>query len=375
MAEETIQKVPFMDLRRAHEPLVKEVLREIEALVDHSAFISSQRLEEFEKAFSDYSGSRETVACSNGTQALVVALRALGIGPGDEVITQVNTFIATAEAICEVGATPVFVDVSWDTALMEVEAVERKLTEKTKAIIAVHLYGQPVDLESFESLCNSKGIALIQDAAQAHGAHWSGKKLGEFSGLQTYSFYPGKNLGAWGDAGAITGSDESLIQKVRAIRDHGRQVGEKYLHHQIGTNARMDVIQSIVLKHKLIELETKNHARRRLAQDFRQHLAGVGDISFTECEEEATPVYHLFVVKTSLRDELRAHLAEAEVQSGIHYPVPLHQQPAFEYLNLSQGTFPIAETLAKSSLSLPFFPEMSSSEFQRVVDAIKRFYE
>lgn len=375
MAEETTQRVPFMDLGRAHREIAPEILESIARLVESSAFIGARHLEAFEEAFASYTGARGAVGCSSGTQSLVLGLRAMGVGPGDEVITAVNTFIATVEAIFEVGARPVLVDVEEDTALATSEAVRAAITPRTRAVIAVHLYGQPVDLEALETLCKESELHLLQDAAQAHGARWNDRSLGDFEGLQSYSFYPGKNLGAWGDAGAICGSSPALLEELHALRDHGRSPGEKYLHHRVGTNARLDVLQALVIARKLEDLEPKNEERRQLAAAYRERLEGVGDLAFLECRPAARPVHHLLVVRTRQRDALREHLAASGISTGVHYPVPLHLQPALAGLELEKGRYPVAESLAETSLSLPFFPEMREDELDHVTSRIREFFE
>lgn len=368
------QKIPFMDLQVYHKTILDDVLNEIRALVDRSEFIGGKTLENFEQEFARYVGSSHAIGVSNGTDAITLTLRALHVGPGHEVITPVNTFIATAEAILAVGATPIFVDIDPKTALLDLKHVEAVITPQTKAIIPVHLYGFPINLSRLQDICKKHGLFLIQDSAQAHGARWKGQPLGAYGDAQTYSFYPGKNLGAWGDAGAVATSQRELAETIHALRNHGRHEKEKYLHDLVGGNDRMDPLQTIILSRKLPHLESRNEARRKLATQYEERLKNIGDLQFFHCEADGTPVYHLFVIRTKKREALQKHLASQGISTGIHYPVPLHLQPALKDLGIQKDTFPIAEALAGEILSLPFFPEMTEEQMDRVVAQIEQVF-
>lgn len=369
-------KIPFMDLHQTHGEVVDDIFADLRELVKKGDFIGGPRVTTFEQEFARFSGAHACAGISNGTEAIRLGLLALGIGRGDEVITVANTFIATAEAIVDLGARPVLVDAEASTALMDLKAVEAAITPRTKAVIAVQLYGNVLDLDQLSDLCRRKKLFLIQDAAQAHGALWGGKPLGAYGDLQTYSFYPGKNLGAWGDAGALTGNSESLVSDVRALANHGRKPGSKYLHDLAsGCNGRLDPVQALVLSHKLKLMPDQLKKRRDLHRQFREALRGVGDLELFENGTKADPATHLFVVKTSQRDALQAHLNRDGIQTGVHYPVPLHLQPALKSLGYRSGDFPVAEKLALTSLSLPFFPGMQADQLERVVKSAKTFFE
>jgi dTDP-3-amino-3,4,6-trideoxy-alpha-D-glucose transaminase len=364
--------IPLMDLAALHAPLADDILAEVRALVRDSDFIGGARLAAFERAFAGFTETPHAVGVANGTDALTLALRAGGVGPGDEVITVAHTFIATAESIVALGATPVFVDVRVESGLMDLEQLDAAITARTRGIVPVHLYGNPVDLDRLTDLCARRQLLLVQDAAQAHGARWAGRPLGAYGAAQSYSFYPGKNLGAWGDAGCITTTSAALAGTVRAARDHGRRAGEKYLHQELGGNYRMDPLQAVVLSAKLPHLPAANERRRELYAEYVEALDGVGDIAFVQAAPQATPAWHLAVVRTSRRDALRDHLARHGITTGIHYPVPLHQQPPIRE-RARFGALPATERLAREVLSLPFYPELRDEHWQRVVDEVRRF--
>jgi dTDP-4-amino-4,6-dideoxygalactose transaminase len=362
-----------MDLAALHRPLAEEIFAELRVLVGESDFIGGARLAGFERAFASFAGTPHAVGVANGTDALTLALRAAGVVAGDEVVTVAHTFIATAESIVALGATPVFVDVREESGLMDLEQVEAALTPRTRAIVPVHLYGNPVDLDQLADLCTRRRLVLVQDAAQAHGARWNARPLGDYGAAQSYSFYPGKNLGAWGDAGCVTTGSAELAASVRAMRDHGRRTGEKYRHQELGGNFRMDPLQAVVLAAKLPQLEAANARRRELYGDYVDALAGVGDLAFMQAAPEATPAWHLAVVRTSRRDALRDHLGRRGITTGIHYPVPLHQQPPIRQRARFEA-LPASERLAGEVLSLPFYPELREEQAQRVVHEVRRFF-
>lgn len=368
-------KIPLMDLYVAHEPILDEVMGEIRQLVVDSAFINGARLTEFEESFAQWTGAKHCVGLTNGTEAITIALKSCGIQPGDEVITVSHTFIATVEAILLEKAVPVLVDVDEATGLMDIGVVESAITSKTKAIIPVHLYGNPVDLDRLQDITRKHGLSLIQDSAQAHGAKWNGQPLGFYGEAQTYSFFPGKNLGAWGDAGALCTSDSRIVEFSRAHRDHGRAPGQKYLHHSLGGNWRMDPIQALVLSKKLASMDQKNQRRRALKNQYMERLDGVGDLSFFKSLDRAEPVHHLFVIKTERRDDLKEWLEKEGISCGIHYPTPVHLQPVLGGVKYRAKDLRVTEKLATQILSLPFFPEMTVTQMDYVTQSVRRFFK
>jgi dTDP-4-amino-4,6-dideoxygalactose transaminase len=363
-----------MDLAAQHRELAPAILEAIQKLVADSSFIGGPALEAFERGFAAAVEAPAAVGAANGTSALALALRASDLDPGAEVVTTASTFIATAEAIVEAGARPVLVDIDPETALMDLDAAAAAVGPRTRAIVGVHLYGTPLDLERLSALCARHGLALLQDAAQAHGARWAGRPLAAYGAAQTYSFFPGKNLGAWGDAGAVCSADPQLVAAVRALRDHGREPGEKYLHQRLGGNHRLDALQALVLSHKLPTLAARNEARRRLYRGYRAALAEIGDLRFPSIDPRATPVHHLFVVRSKRRDALAAHLKERGIQTGVHYPVPLQRQPALAAFGAGELSLPHSEALAREALSLPFYPELDAARLERVVEAVREFF-
>lgn len=359
-----------MKLRLLHAPLLAEALRTIGQMVEESDFVGGKRVQDFETAFAEYCETPFSVGVSSGTSALTLALLAHGIGPGDEVITVANTFIATVEAILATGATPVLTDPSRDSAMMDPSAVERAMTKKTKAILPVHLFGNPVDLSRL-ALTEK---AIIQDCAQAHGARWNDKPLSHFGATQTYSFYPGKNLGAWGDGGAVATDSEEVRDTVYRLRDHGRNRGEKYVHaFRRGSTERLDAIQAAILTLKLKDLPRQNEERRNIFEKYAEALSGIAGVELIRPLPGATSVHHLCVIRSARRAKLQAHLSNAGVQTGIHYPVALNRQPCFT--SLAFPPMPNAEALADEVLSLPFFPGITENEIAYVADHVRRFHQ
>jgi dTDP-4-amino-4,6-dideoxygalactose transaminase len=326
----------------------------------------------FEEAFAAWCQARFAVGISSGTAAIELTLRALGVGPGDEVITTPFTFIATGEAISATGATPVFADIDPATYNLDPAAVEAALTARTRALLPVHLYGQPADMAALAAIAQRRGLALLEDAAQAHGAEIAGRRAGSLGHAACFSFYPGKNLGCYGDGGAVTTDDEALAGRLRKLRDHGRS--SKYVHDELGYGHRLDALQAAILAAKLPHLDAANAARRRLAARYRQLLAGA-DLVLPYVPEGVTPAWHLYVVRTARRDALLASLRAEGIEAGIHYPLPLHLQPAYRSLGLGAGSFPVAEAAAQQVLSLPLFPEMTDEQQERVAAAVIRYSE
>lgn len=369
-----MEKIPFMDLWSQHENILDDITKEIESLVKESDFIGGKRLKKFEEDFAQFTGSNYALGVSNGTSALAMALRACGVRRDDEVITVPNSFFATVEAILQIGAKPIFVDVCDETSLLDISKIENAITPKTRAIIPVHLYGNPVNLERLTEVSSKYNLAIVQDAAQAHGARWNNRHLCEYGDAQTYSFYPGKNLGAWGDAGAVVTQSSKIAEAVSVFRNHGRHAGEKYIHAQVGFNERMDPIQALVLNAKLPFVDSQNELRRKNAQSLRSLLNGVGDLRFFDPEPLAQSVYHLFVIRSSRRDDLQKHLSSKGIHTGVHYPVPLHLQPAMKHLNYQKVEYPVTETHSQEILSLPFFPLMTTRQIEKIAEEIRYFF-
>ncbi len=365
-------QVPFMDLRAQHLALKAEMDAAITDCLENSAFIQGNRAAAFEREFAAYLGVARVVGCANGTDALYLALRGLGIGRGDEVVVPANTFIATAEAVSMTGAEVVFCDVDPRTGTMRPQEARGRITSRTKALVPVHLYGFPADLAGLRQLADAHHLKLVSDAAQAHGARIEGRDVAQLSDVSCYSFYPGKNLGAIGDAGALATDDETLAETVSMMRNHGRK--EKYLHEFEGVNMRLDEIQAAVLRVKLKRLEAWHDTRTALARRYVHELTGVGDLLLPPEDPARRAVYHLFVVETARRDALQAFLTEKGIATGIHYPVPLPFQPAYAKLGLSESDFPVALAKSRRVLSLPIFPEMRPEQQTHVVACIREFY-
>lgn len=363
--------VPFLDLQAQYRSLKEDIDLSIHDVLDSSIYILGPHVEAFEKNFAQYSGVKHCVAVNSGTAALELLLRAWKIGPGDEVITVANSFFASAEAISLVGATPILVDCNEDDALMDVRAVERAITSHTKAVIPVHLYGQCADMDPLIDLCKQHNVRIIEDACQAHGAMYKGKRAGSMGAASAFSFYPGKNLGAYGEGGALTTNDDEIAASMRLLRDHGMPA--KYTHAVVGTNNRMDAMQGAVLGVKLPHLEQWNETRRMHAETYRKLLADIPGIKIVKEHTDRTHVYHLFVIRCAKRDALQSFLKTRDIQTLIHYPTPIHLQPAYSNRGWKEGDFPQAETLSKEILSLPMFPEMTQEQIQEVCTAIRDF--
>jgi len=359
--------IPFLDLA----PMTCEVRGTIELawarVLDSGRFIGGAAVEEFEADWAAYCGVAHAVGVGNGTDSLQLTLTALGIGPGDEVVVPANTFVATAEAVVLAGAAPVFADVSPDTLLLSPERLEAAITRRAKAVIIVHLYGQMPDMTALCQVAERAGIAVIEDAAQAHGATWQGQRAGSIGLAGCFSFYPGKNLGAFGDAGAVVTGDLALAQRIRSLRDHGRILGSHYEHELVGTNSRLDALQAVVLRAKLARLEAWNEARRSIAARYHAAFAG-GPVRPVGEVPGAQGVYHLAVVRVPDRARVQGELAATGVHTQIHYPVPCHRQAP--YRQFGNRTLPVAERSAGEVLSLPMFPHMSDDQVARVCDAV-----
>jgi len=363
-------QVPFLDLKAQYQSLKAEIDPAIQQVCADAAFVLGKNVFGFEKAYAEYCQAEDAIAVNSGTTALHLALLALGIGAGDEVITAANTFIATCEAISYTGAQVVLVDCDEATYTLDPAKLDAAITAKTKAIIPVHLYGQPADMDPILAIAKKHGVPVIEDAAQAHGAEYKGKRCGSMGKLGCFSFYPGKNLGAYGEGGAITTSDPNLAATIRRLRDHGSD--QKYYHDIVGYNYRMEGIQGAVLSVKLNHLDDWNNARRKSADLYRKHLQGTNVIVPVEGEGRKH-IYHLFVVRHPRRDELISYLKDKGIGALIHSPIPVHLQKAYQHLELGKGSFPVTERVTDEILSLPMFPELTEEQIRYTVDQIKAF--
>jgi len=361
--------VPFTDVAATSRDVWPTIEREYLECLLSGRYISGSRVEAFEAEWAHYCAVGHAVGVANGTSALQLALTALGIGPGDEVIVPANTFIATVAAVIHAGATPRFADVGDDTLLLTPLTLKAAITNRTRAVIVVHLYGQMPDMDGLLSVASDEGLLLLEDAAQAHGAEWAGRRAGSFGAAACFSFYPAKNLGAFGDAGAIVTSRPEVADRVRALANHGRAHGSAHYEHQfVGSNSRLDALQAIVLSGKLALLEEWTNRRIALAARYRDQL---GDLRICPIGVDplARHVYHLFVVRVADRDLIQAELGRRGIQTGVHYPVPCHLQPPLR--RYAKGPLPTAEQAAHELLSLPLFPHMADSQVDAVCDALR----
>jgi dTDP-4-amino-4,6-dideoxygalactose transaminase len=364
--------VPFLDLVASHRALEPELVHALRRAIETATFVGGAEVDGFERDFAAFVGTPGAVAVSSGTDALRFAYQALGVRPGDEVITVPNTFIATTEALTQAGATSRFVDVRDDTLTIDPEAAAAAVGPRTVGIVPVHLYGQMADMDPLLELAAKRGLWIVEDAAQAHGASDQGRQAGTLGALGAFSFYPGKNLGACGEGGAVVGRSTAHLDTVRRLREHGQS--RKYIHETEGYNGRMDAIQAAFLRIKLHHLGEGNAARRRAAERYRAALADVPEIRLPIERPGAVPVYHLFVIRAERRDALQQHLTSCGIGTGLHYPVPLHLQTAYAGLGFGVGSFPVTEAAARDILSLPMFPELTVDQIGIVADAIRDFY-
>lgn len=361
-----MKPIPFVDLHAQYESIRDEIAAAIAGVLDSSRFVGGPVVEAFETEFARACGAKHAIGVGNGTDALLVALRACGVGAGDEVITAAFTFTATAEAIANAGARPVFVDID-ETYTLDPGQVAGRITPQTKAIIAVHLYGQPAGVDPLRALAEQHGLCLIEDAAQAHGARYHGRPVGSLGHLACFSFYPSKPLGAYGDGGAVATDDDRYAAAVRLVCDHGRS--SYYLHDVVGINSRLDALQAAVLRVKMRHLDEWNAARRRVARRYDELLAPLG-LAVPWVAPGREHVYHLYVVRSPERDALRQRLQAAGIQTGLHYPVPLHLQPAYRDLGYRPGSLPRSEAWAGEILSLPMYAELSEEHIAQVAAAL-----
>lgn len=371
-------KVPFLDLKAQYQSIKDEVNPEIQKILENASFILGKSVSDFEIEFARVHEVNHCIGVSSGTDGNHIALWALGILPGDEVIIPANTFIATAWGATLCGATPVFVDCEPDSYNIDPEKVEAAITSKTKAIVAVHLYGQPADLDPLREIANKYNIYLVEDCAQAHLAEYKGKKVGGLGITASFSFYPGKNLGAYGEGGAVTTNNDQIAGKSKMLRDHGAL--QKYDHEIFGHNYRMEGIQGAVLGVKMHHINDWTEARRKVAAKYKELLADVEEIKLPVEMSYAKHVYHLFVIQltngeSKYRDELAKYLNDNEISTGLHYPIPLHMQKCFNNLGYKKGDFPVTEKLAESGLSLPMYPELTDEQIEFVAKKIKEFFK
>jgi dTDP-4-amino-4,6-dideoxygalactose transaminase len=362
-----METVPYLDLRAQYRPLRGEVLMALEEICESTSFVQGPATSEFEAKFAEYCGVEHCVSLNSGTSALHLALRCLDIGPGDEIITVSMTFIATAWAISYTGATPVFLDVDAVRRTLNPDMLEAAITPRTKAIIPVHLYGMPADMDRIMAIAQRHRVPVIEDAAQAHGAKYRGKRVGQFGQIACFSFYPGKNLGAYGEGGALITNNPAIAQRARSLRDHAQR--QRYLHDEIGYNYRMDSFQGAVLKIKLKHLDAWNQARMACARDYTDLLKDSSykvpaHLSDSEC------VWHCYVIETPERDRFRSALEELGIQTAVHYPLPVHLQKAYAHLGYKSGDLPVTEALCEHCLSLPIYPELSKEKICRVASVL-----
>ena len=362
-------RIPFLDLNAHHRPLREEIDAAIKEVIDSGSFAGGPFVARFEEDFAAFCQTRFAIGVGSGTEALWLSLLAYGIGPGDEVITVPASFMATAEAISFCGAKPVFVDIDEQTYTLDPDLLECAITPRTKAVIPVHLFGQTADMDPVLEIARRNRLCVIEDACQAHGAEYKGRKAGSMGDAGCFSFYPGKNLGAFGEAGAIVTNDSTLKQELQVLRDHGQET--KYHHSYIGWNARMDGIQAAVLRVKLKTLAHGNDARRTYARHYDESLSGHEDLITPKEAEYAKHVYHIYAVRVKGRDQLLRALADRGISCGIHYPIPIHLQKAYRSLGFRLGAFPVAERCAEEFLSLPMFPELTSEQIETVAREVK----
>ncbi len=365
----------FVDLTKQYQNIRDDIGNAIARVLESSVFIGGDEVETFEKEIAKYCGTRYAIGVNSGTDALLLSLKALGIGSGDEVITTPFTFIATAEVIASVDARPVFVDIDPITYNIDINQIKHALTSHTKAVIPVHLYGQLVDMNALASLTKERNIVIIEDACQAIGASYNGKRAGNFGKVGCFSFFPSKNLGTCGDGGIITTNDESINEKLRLLRNHGSSPQAKYKNIILGTNSRLDAIHAAILRVKLKYLNKWNDDRNRVAKLYTSTLNKIPMIRTPVCKKQYYHVYHQYTIRVIERELLKNYLIKKNIPTMIYYPIPLHLQPAFAYLGYHEGDFPNAEKAASEVLSLPIFPEITSEQQMKIAIAIQNFYE
>lgn len=363
-------KIEFVNLKRQYVSIKRDIDQAVNRVLKSQYFILGDELKAFEKEFASFLGIKHVVGVDNGSDGLVLALQALEVGPDDEVITPVNSFISTTFAITELGATPVFVDIDPTTHQIDVDGARKKITKKTKVILPVHLYGSPCQIDELIKIARKHDIHVVEDACQAHGAKFAGKRLGTFGIMGVFSFYPGKNLGAYGYGGAICTNSQKIADKLRLLRNFGQRV--RYYHDIVGKNSKLDDLQAAVLRVKLKHLDSWNKKRGDRAKIYK---TGLADLSMPQIVEKGESNYHLFVVEVNRRNELQKYLVSRGIMAQIHYPVPIHLQKCYKYLGYKRGDFPMAERAASRILSLPIYAELTKKELEYVVYQVNQFYE
>lgn len=364
--------IPLVDLKAQYLSLKPKIDRAIQRVIDNTDFILGKEVELFEREFASFSEAKYGVGVASGTEALHLSLLALGIGPGDEVITAANTFVATVLAIGYTGARPILVDINPDNYNLDVSLLERAITRKTKAVIPVHLFGQPADMDSIMEITREHNLKVIEDACQAHGAEYKGRRVASIGDVGCSSFYPGKNLGAYGDGGMVLTNNEKIARAIKMLRNYGSRI--KYYHEFKGFNSRLDTIQAAVLRVKLKKLDKWTKERRKHAKRYNELLRGMEIITSKE-EDYAKHVYHLYVIRVKKRGKLLEYLKSKGILAGIHYPIPIHLLAAYQDLEYKRGNFPVTEQIAREMISLPMYPELKENEIKYAVDNIKTFYK
>lgn len=367
-------QVPFFDLQEQHDNLKYEIEKNIATVLTSGKFILGPQVEKFEASFANYIGTTYSIGVSSGTDALYLALSALGVGPGDEVIIPAHTFVATPIAAIRCGASPVLVDVNPDSCLIDLEKIEAAISPKTKVICPVHLYGRVCNMEGISELAKRYSLYVVEDSSQAHGAYWNDRRAGVFGDLGCFSFYPSKNLGAYGDGGAVVTSSRDLYEKVRQLRNYGAE--RKYCYNVIGSNSRLDEIQAAILIAKLPYLEEWNYKRWEAAKKYHEllySLCELGDIKLPELKTVKENVFHLYPIQLKKRDAAQKVLEKSGIQTAIHYPRPFYLEPGFKHFGYKEGSFPVAERIAKEIISLPMFPEINQSQLNYVSKIVRKF--
>lgn len=365
--------IPLLDLKAQYQTIREDIQKAIDQVLESGQFIMGPEVKKLEEEVAAYCGVKHAIGVGNGTDALLLALDAKGIGTGDEVITTPFTFFATAEVVSQLGATPVFVDIDPETYNLDVEQIRQKFNEKTKAIIPVHIFGQPANMDEIMLFAEENGLFVLEDAAQAIGSEYHGKKIGSWGHAATFSFFPTKNLGGYGDGGMIVTNDDDLAEKMRILRAHG-SYPKKYYHSTLGYNSRLDELQAAILRVKFRHLDQWNDARREKASWYDQKLADL-PIKIPFHAPDRKHIYHLYIVQAEERDALMKHLKENGVSTGVYYPLPLHLQEVYKDLEYEEGSIPTAEYVSKRTLALPLYPEMTEAQVDQVVQVIKQFFE
>lgn len=364
--------IPLVNLKAQYQIIKSEVNSAIKNVLESTHFILGEKVENFEQKFAKFSGTKYAVGVASGLNALELGMRALGIGEGDEVITPTNSFIASSSAISFTGAKPVLVDCEENSFNINPKKIEEKITKKTKAIMPVHLYGRPADMDPILKIAKEHSLVVIEDACQAHGASYKGKKVGSIGVFGAFSFYPGKNLGGYGDGGIVTTNNEKLAQTIRSMRNYGQT--QKYHHEYLAWNSRLDTIQAAVLLVKLKYLDKWNKARRKIAENYNKLLKNLPVIT-PQIPKDSEHVFHLYIIRTKKRDALAKFLKKHVISTGLHYPIPIHLQKAYSKLGYKKGDFPVSERLSKEILSLPMYPELKESQIEFICKTIKEFFK